>query len=445
MSSKKSKKNKIQLVKGMKDILPDDQPYWDFIKEKADAISQAYGFKRIDTPILEFSNLFKRTVGEESDIVSKEMYSFVTQGGDKLSLRPENTASVARAYIEHGMVNLPQPVKLFYFGPQFRHDNPQAGRYRQFWQFGCEVFGESDPVIDAQLIGISYNLIKDLGLEAEIHVNSIGDNQCRPQYIKVLKKYYQDNKKELCKDCLKRLGKNPLRLLDCKNKKCQEISQGAPQILDHLCEPCKEHFMAVVEYLDEMNINYVLNPAIVRGLDYYSRTAWEIFISQSDKPEGKLSALGGGGRYDYLVEDLGGRPTPAVGFALGVERIILAMAENKVEVPRKKEIDVYVAQLGQEARKKSLFLFEQLRKEELLLWENFSKKGLKDQLDIADKKGAKFTLILGQKEISDGTIIIRDMESGVQEVVDFNKIKSEIKKRLAAHAAKQIKLKKPVQ
>src|SRR3989339_1768571 len=271
MSSKKPKKSKVQLVKGMRDVLPDDQVYWDYIREKVFSLAYPYSFKRIDTPIVEFTNLFKRGVGEETDVVSKEMYSFVTQGGDKLSLRPENTAGVVRSYIEHGMLNLPQPVKLFYIGPQFRHDNPQAGRYRQFWQFGFEVIGDDDPVIDAQLIAISYNILKELGINTEVHVNSIGDDSCRPQYLKVIKKYYQDNKKDLCKDCLVRLNKNPLRIFDCKNKKCQSIAEQSPQILDNLCDSCKEHFMTVVDYLDEMDIKYSLDPYIVRGLDYYSR------------------------------------------------------------------------------------------------------------------------------------------------------------------------------
>jgi len=436
----KKKKSKIQLVKGMKDILPDEQVYWDLIRSKVDNFARNYGFSRIDTPVLEFTNLFKRTVGEETDIIGKEMYSFVSSGGDKLSLRPESTASVARAYIEHGMLNLPQPVKLYYIGPQFRHDNPQAGRYRQFWQFGFEAIGDDDPVIDAQLIAISYFILKELGLDIEIHINSIGDSESRTEYVKVLKKYYQDNKKLLCKDCLLRFNKNALRLLDCKNKKCQELADQAPQMLDYLSEAGKEHFMSVLEYLDELDIKYTLNPKIVRGLDYYTRTAWEIF--ECSAKDGKLNALGGGGRYDNLIEGLGGRPTPAIGFAIGIERVILNMQEKKVEIPRYRECDIYVAQLGVEARKKSLSLFEDLRSQGFSVMANMSKKGLKDQLELADKKGAKYTLIMGQKEISDDTILIRDMESGVQEIVDYKKVKLEIKKRIERAEAKNLKLKK---
>lgn len=436
----KKKKTKVQLVKGMKDILPDEQLYWDVIREKLENFASNYGFSRIDTPVVEQTSLFKRTVGESTDVVTKEMYSFVSQGGDKLSLRPENTAGVVRAYIEHGMLNLPQPVKMYYVAPQFRHDNPQAGRYRQFWQFGFEAIGDDDPVIDAQMIAISYFMLKDLGLDIEIHINSVGDTHSRAEYIKVLKKYYQDKKKDLCKDCKLRLNKNTLRLLDCKNKRCQEIADEAPQMVDYLSEEGKNHFMSVLEYLDEMDIKYNLNPKIVRGLDYYTRTAWEIFDCSGK--DGKLNALGGGGRYDDLVELLGGRPTPAVGFAVGVERVIMKMQEAKVELDKKKGCDLYIAQLGVEARKKALMLFEILRAEGFSLCENMSKKGLKDQLEIADKKGAKYTLIMGQKEIADDTILIRDMESGVQEIVDYSKIKSEIRKRLTNNTTKNIKLRK---
>lgn len=435
----KKKKTQVQLVKGMKDILPDEQVYWDLVRKTVENFAQNYGFSRIDTPVVEFTNLFKRTVGESTDVVEKEMYSFVSQGGDKLSLRPESTASVVRAYIEHGMLNLSQPVKLFYMGPQFRHDNPQAGRYRQFWQFGFEAIGADDPVVDAQLISISYYILKSLGLDIEIQVNSVGDSDSRAEYIKVLKKYYQDKKKFLCKDCNIRLSKNTLRLLDCKNKKCQELSDEAPQMVDYLSEAGKEHFMSVLDYLDELDIKYSLNPKIVRGLDYYTRTAWEIFECSSK--DGKLNALGGGGRYDDLVEMLGGRDTPAIGFAVGIERVIMKMQENKVAIDKSNACDIYVAQLGIEARKKAMKLFEELRAAGFSVAENMSKKGLKDQLEAADKKRAQFTLIMGQKEIADDTVLIRDMESGVQEIVDYKKIKSEIRKRLDKNTTKKLKLK----
>lgn len=439
MSAKKVKKSIIQLVKGMKDVMPDEQHYWQWLREKVETFAKNYGYGRIDTPVLEFTSLFKRSVGEETDIVSKEMYSFVTEGGDKLSLRPENTAGVARAFVEHGMVNQPQPVKMFYVGPQYRHEKPQAGRYRQLWQFGFECLGDNDPVIDVQLIVMSYQFLKELGLDVVVQLNSVGDNNCRPQYLKALKAYYQSHKKDLCPDCQNRMSRNVLRVLDCKNKKCQEISENAPQIVDHLCEECKNHFMGVVDFLDEMDINYNLNHKIVRGLDYYSKTVWEV-VENSE--EGKLSALCGGGRYDYLVEALGGRPTPAAGFAIGMERVIIKLQENKILPPAPKPLEVFVAQLGFEARKKAMRLFEELRQDNFQVIEGMSKKGLKDQLEIANRKGVRYTAILGQKEISDGTVLIRDMQSGVQEVVDYRKIKSELRKRLDSESVRLIKNKK---
>ncbi|MCB9802459.1 histidine--tRNA ligase [Candidatus Nomurabacteria bacterium] len=434
-SKKKSKKTQVQLIKGMKDILPSEQLIWDFIKKQVFSLARDYGFSLIETPIVESTQLFKRAVGEETDAVSKEMYSFVDQGGEKLSLRPENTAGVVRAYIEHGMLNLPQPVKLFYFAPQFRHDKPQAGRYRQFWQFGFEVIGEKDPIIDAQLISMSYVILQELGITAQIQINSIGDENCRPRYIKALTQYFKEHKKDLCADCQKRLLKNPLRLLDCKVKKCQDIGQAAPQMIDYLCEDCNKDFTAVLEYLDELDINYTLNPKIVRGLDYYTKTAWEIV--EGDE-EGKLQALGGGGRYDDLVANLGGRETPAIGFAMGVERVINKMKEKKVELPAAHRPDVYLAQLGEEARKKSLRLMKELREAGISISEDVYKNGLKNQLELADHRHAKYALIMGQKEISDETILIRDMESGVQETVDYKKVVKEVQKRLNARVVEKV-------
>ena len=422
----------------MKDIMPDEQRYWNLIKKKVDDIAFNYGFSRIDTPVVEFTDLFKRTVGEDTDIVNKEMYSFITQGGDKLSLRPETTASIVRAYIEHGMLNLPQPVKLYYFGPQYRHDKPQKGRYRQFWQLGFETLGSDDSVLDSQSIAISYLILKELGLDIEVQINSIGDDETRKKYFKVLKQYYSDKKNKLCVDCKKRINKNPLRLLDCKNIKCKELAEDIPQIVDYLTEESKNHFMMVLEYLDELDIEYNLNTKIVRGLDYYNKTAWEIVEKGQG---GKLLALGGGGRYDGLASLLGGRDVPAVGFALGVERIILALHKNKIEVPKTDKPDLYVAQLGLEPRKAALKLFEYLRKEGFRVIENMNKKGLKDQMDIANKKGVRFTLILGQKEINDETVLIRDMESGVQEIVDIKKVKREVEKRLNKSIVKRVIIK----
>lgn len=426
--AKKLAKN-IQTLKGVRDIVPDEQKYWDFIRSVVRDFSLSYGFSRIDLPVLENQQLFVRGIGKNSDIVEKEMYAFVDQGGDKVALRPEATASVARAYVEHGMLNKPQPVKLFYEGPMFRRERPQAGRYRQFYQFGFEVLGSDEPLLDAQVIFINYRILKNLGLDATVHINSIGCEECRPDYQKTLTAYYRTKRSELCEDCRKRLTKNPLRVLDCKEADCGKVASGAPQFVDHLCEPCREHFMKVLDYLDEMEVPYFLDNTMVRGLDYYSKTVFE-FMLDDDSEENRQSSLGGGGRYDDLIESIGGRSTPACGAAMGFERIINALKAKEIEPPFVPDFDVFVAQIGEEAKKKSLLLFENLRSAGFRIAENLAKDGLKAQLEIANKLQVKYALILGQKEIMDGTIMIRDMENGIQEIVDFKKIIPEMKKRL---------------
>jgi len=439
MNKKNDSNKKPKLLRGMKDILPEDQPYWHWVRDTIREIGETYGFKRIDTPIMEETNLFVRSIGEETDIVEKEMYSF-TSHREKITLRPDGTAPIARAYIEHGMINRPQPIKLYYSGPFFRHDKPQAGRYRQFWQFGFEILGETHPVVDSELILLAHSIYKELGLDITIQVNSIGCSECRDEYVRKLKNYFRPRRSAMCESCRKRLNRNPLRLLDCKEEECQKIAKEAPQIVDHLCEDCKKHFMQVLEYLDDLEISYALNPHLVRGLDYYTRTAFEIW--SQDEEKGSQAALGGGGRYNNLVESLGGRPTPAIGFACGIERLIIQLKKNKIQPPQKKQIDVFVAQLGKKARRKCLKLFESLRKKGLKVAESLSKTGLKAQLEVADKKNVKFTLIIGQKEIMDDTVLIRDMENGIQEMVDYDKVYEEVVKRLEKNKANTIKKEK---
>ncbi|PIP17943.1 MAG: histidine--tRNA ligase [Parcubacteria group bacterium CG_4_10_14_0_8_um_filter_35_7] len=416
-------------LRGMNDILPADEVYWEYVIRKGEKIAREYGFKKIETPILEKTALFVRSVGKDTDIVEKEMFTFTNQGEDEICLRPEATASMARAYIEHGMIELPQPVKLYHLGPIFRYSRPQAGRFREFHQFDFDVLGDPHPVIDAQLILIAYNFCQSLELKVNIQVNSIGCSLCRGDYKKALKKYLSSKKKSLCKVCKKRLLKNPLRILDCKEKSCQEVVSEAPQIVDWLCEDCKGHFVKVLEYLDELEVPYVLNPYLVRGLDYYNRTVFEIWLTSDERGE---NSLGGGGKYDDLVEVLGGKPTSACGFALGLERVIssfkeVAGVEKKISKEKPK---IFLAQLGEIARRKSLVLFEDFRSKGIRAIETFSKDSLRTQLEIANKSGVKFTLILGQKEVIDGTIIIRDMESRIQEVINFEKVVPEIEKRL---------------
>jgi len=421
-------KKAFQLIKGMKDIMPADQKYWQHVRNIINKLAHQFNYQRIDTPIAEATKLFSRSVGDQTDIVEKEMYSFKDRGDNNISLRPEMTAGVVRAYIEHGMVNLPQPVKLFYLGPCFRYDKPQSGRQRQFWQVGWEAIGEGSPILDAQIINLGYKFFKDLSLNVVVQINSLGCQECRPVYYEVLLDFLKGKKNSLCDDCKRRLNKKPLRVLDCKEENCQEITADAPQQVDHLCDDCRDHFVATLEYLDELEIVYNLNPKIVRGLDYYNRTCFE-YTSQ-DNEGTKLNALGGGGRYDGLVEELGGRPTPAVGLAIGLERTVRELRHQDVKVPDVEGYDIFVAQLGKEARKKCLNLYENLLANDGRVAESFTKDGLKPQLELADKLAVKYTLILGQKEMIDGTILVRDMEGGIQEVVDFNKVIPEIKKRL---------------
>jgi histidyl-tRNA synthetase len=426
----KNKKN-IQLLRGMKDILPVDQDYWRYLRNKATDLASFYGFSAIDTPILEMTNLFRRAVGDSTDIVEKEMYTFTDPGGELISLRPEITASVCRAYIEHGMTNQPQPVKMFYFGPCFRHDRPQTGRYRQFYQFGLESIGEINPAVDAEVILLSFLFVKEVGIESEIQINSIGCPNCRAEYKKNLVAYYRRKKRSLCHDCQKRLVKNPLRLLDCKEPECQESKEEAPQIIDWLCEECKNHFMKVLEYLDALGIPYSLNPYLVRGLDYYTKTVYEIIpVVKDNDEERRQSSLAGGGRYDGLIELLSGKPVPACGFSVGIERMIIEMRKQGIEPPLKKPIFVFLAQIGEQAKQKSFKLFEDFRKEKMPVAQMFAKDSLKSQLELADKLGAKYVVILGQKEVLEGTVLLRDMEGGVQENIDFDKIISEIKKKI---------------
>jgi len=427
------KKPKFQSPTGMHDILPEEQKYFQRIYNICTDMAEFYGFKKIETPILEEADLFSRGIGLSTDIVQKQMYSFKTKGDDFLSLRPEGTAPVVRSYIEHGMFNLPQPLKLWYLGPFFRYESPQAGRYRQFWQFGFEILGEKSPVMDVQIIQIFYNILEKIHLKNLIvEINSIGDNQCRPYYKKLLGSYFKSRAQSLCPDCKRRLRENPLRILDCKEEKCQRIKAQAPQMIDHLCEECHNHFKEVLEFLDEIELPYRLNPYLVRGLDYYTKTVFEIYGDTGE--DGRQDALVGGGRYDALVKLLGGKDTPAVGAAAGIERIIQVMKTRDIKIPKEgPEAKVFLAQLGELAKRKSLKLFEDFRKAKIPVFESFGRDSLKAQLNRANRLGIKYTLILGQKEALEGTIIIRDMETGKQETAAMEKVVREMKKRLKHH------------
>src|SRR3989339_1807361 len=360
---KDEKKSKItDLLRGFRDILPEDQGRWNFMRDTIRSIADAYGYDRIDLPILERSDLFHKTIGKGTDIVEKEMYTFTDPSNRSVALRPEATASAARAYISHGMLDRPQPVKMWYLGPMFRHDRPQAGRYRQFYQAGFESFGVDEAIVDAQLIVIGHQIFKQLGLNVKVEINSIGTTECRAAYLTELVAYFRTHRSKLSEDDKRRLQKNPLRILDSKEEVTRELLQGAPQILDWLDEKSKEHFMKVLEFLEEVEVPYVLNPHLVRGLDYYTHSVFE-FVLADDTGEGSQSALGGGGRYDGLVELLGGRPTPACGFALGIERTIAALKELAVPLPPLFVPKVFIAQLGENARRKAFILWHAIRRE----------------------------------------------------------------------------------
>ena len=426
----KKKTKEFQAPKGTYDILPDTQPYWEKFYKTAKELAQDYGFQKIETPILEHAGLFARGTGATTDIVTKQMYVLKTPGGHTFALRPEFTPGIVRAYLQDGLSNMPQPIKLFSFGPLFRYEQPQQGRYRQLYQFDLEAIGDKEPILDAQIIQFCVHLLRNLGLKKiNIQLNSIGCPQCRPAYRRSLVDYYRSRKSKLCPDCQRRLKENPLRLLDCKEEKCQLVKSQAPASIDYICPDCKNHFKKVLEFLDELEIPYFLNSSLVRGLDYYTKTVFEIWMDGDEKASG--ISLGGGGRYDDLIEELGGKPPPAVGVGLGADRIILAMKKEEVRTPSLFNPKVFLVQLGDMGKKKSLKLFENLHQAGIVAAESLSRDSIKAQLKIADRLGVKFSLILGQQEALDRTIIIRDMATGAQEIVSQDKIVEEIKKRLS--------------
>ena len=423
------KKKSFQAPKGTFDILPEEQIWWDKVCKVSREVAKAYGFGKIDTPIFEETELFIKGTGVDTDIVEKQMYTFRTKGGDSLTLRPEFTPGVIRAYLENGLSSLPQPVKLFSVGPLFRYERPQAGRFRQFNQINFEIIGSQSAASDAQIIQLFFVIFKIIGLESvNLQINSIGCKECRPAFRKLLANYYRNRIDKACADCRRRLKQNPLSLLDCKEEKCLHLIENAPQIIDNLCDQCHNHFKEVLEFLDELEIPYILNPHLVRGLDYYTKTIFEFW---PEDEIGRQTSLGGGGRFDYLVKILGGKDTPAVGGGCGLERIIALLKSQNVKISPPSAPKIYLIQLGDLAKKKGMVLFENLRKESISIIESFSKDSIKTQLKLADKTGAKFALILGQQEVLDKTIIIRDMATGVQETVKMDNLVKELKKRLA--------------
>ena len=405
-----------QAPRGTADRLPPDQHYWRYIESKAMELAGRYGFSRIDTPAFEDANLFVRSVGEGTDIVEKEMYTFEDRGGDLVTLRPEGTAPVCRAYLEHGMHNLPQPVRLYYFCPVFRYERPQAGRFRQHHQFGVEVLGDADPSVDAEVIELGWQLTHSLGLtDVTLFVNSIGDGQCRPQYVAELKGYYSGLQDRLCGDCRLRLDRNPLRLLDCKVETCRALGDEAPHSADHLCPECQDHWSKLTGYLSAMQIPFQIDHRLVRGLDYYTRTVFEIQPAEV----GGQSTICGGGRYDGLIEQLGGRPTPGIGFGTGMERLALNLRRNEVEPPPAPVPTYLVANVGDDARQAALELASRLRGLGVGAILSNGPRALRGQMRQANALEIPYALILGDDEIRDGTVVVRDMGASSQATVSL--------------------------
>lgn len=419
-------KQQFQNVRGMPDVLPAEQPLTNHIADTFNRLADQAAFLPIETPIVEVADIFQRGVGQGTDIVDKEIYEFPDRGGNQLALRPEPTAGIVRAFIQHGMNSWPQPVKLRTSGQIFRYDRPQAGRQRQFHQLDVEMFGEAAPSADAQIIMLANRIYKALGLtQLSLQINSLGDNVCRPKYKKLLVEYLEAHKNQLCEDDQKRIKTNPLRVLDCKEPGCQAVIAEAPQMLNHLCAACQAHFTGVLEYLDALEISYELNPHLVRGLDYYTRTVFEFYGLR----EGAQSSLGGGGRYDGLVELLGGQFTPAVGFGLGLERIALELSAENIEPAASHLVKVFVASLGEPARLAAFKLIEQLLDAGVGAAGAVDKNGIQSQLSRADRLGVPYAVIIGQKEVLEQTVILRDMASGAQEMIPLNKIVSELQRR----------------
>jgi len=410
--------------RGTSDILPEEQAFWRYIEQKAVNICQLYGYERIDAPAFENTRLFSRSIGEGTDIVEKEMYTFEDRSGNKITLRPEGTAPVCRAYLEHGLHNLPQPVKLYYFAPIFRYERPQAGRYRQHYQFGYEAIGDDAPALDAEVIDMAWQFFLSLGLpHLSLQLNSIGCRKCRPGYLTALKDYYADYTEQLCPDCKTRLKRNPLRLLDCKRPLCQQIAGSAPRSIDSLCQQCDQHFNQLKTYLELLSVPFIVNPYLVRGLDYYTRTVFEI----QPEAEGAQSALGGGGRYDDLIEELGGKPTPAIGLAAGMERIILNLKKQAVSIPPLPRPQVFIAHIGNEAKDEAIKLAATLRRDGIGVIEAIGNKSLKAQLRQANTLSARHTVIIGEQEIKTGTVILRDMTTSQQETIPPSQLQGLLK------------------
>ncbi len=406
----------IYIPKGTKDVLPQDSYKWQYVEGVAREVAKKFHLKEVRTPTFEHTELFQRGVGDTTDIVTKEMYTFKDKGDRSITLKPEGTAGAVRSFIENGMYGGVLPAKMYYITPAFRYERPQAGRLREFHQFGVELFGAKSAQTDAEAIAMADTLLKKLGLQVKLYINSIGCPTCRAAYNKVLKEFFAPRLESLCYDCKTRFEKNPLRLLDCKEEGCKAINESAPSILDYLCEECKAHFEEVKACLDLANIGYEIDPRIVRGLDYYTRTVFE-FVSSAIGAQGTVCA---GGRYDGLIEELGGNSVPAVGFAAGIERLLIVMEQTGVAIPEEEKPTVYLAGMDKACRQKAFELAIALRKEGIFAEIDHMERSIKAQFKYADKIGAKYVAVIGGNELAEGVMNVKNMSDGSSESVAFD-------------------------
>lgn len=410
--------------RGTKDILPDTVGDWNYVEGEIRELCRRFGYSEIRTPIFEHTELFQRGIGEGTDVVDKEMYTFTDRGERSITLRPENTASAVRAYLQNKLYAQSNLVKLFYIGSMFRYDRPQAGRMREFHQFGVEALGEANPAVDAEVILLAMNLLEGLGLkDLELSINSVGCPKCRSKYRTMLQDFFRDKLEDLCDDCRSRFERSPLRILDCKKDSDKPYMADAPKITDCLCEECAEHFAKLKELLTSAGISFTHDPRLVRGLDYYTKTAFEIKYP----PLGAQSAVAGGGRYDGLIEEMGGNPTPAVGFATGLERLLLALESQNLLPEKNRSVDAYVVALGEAAQAEGFKLLNNLRQQGLSAAMDFAGRSMKAQMKQANKLGAKYSVILGEDEIAEGVVMLRSMEDSSQAKVPMNQVAEKIK------------------
>ena len=417
----------IQAPRGTRDVLPSEAYKWNYVESLFREICEKFGYKEIRTPIFEHTELFHRGVGETTDIVQKEMYSFKDNGGREITLKPEGTAPVVRSFIENKLYAEPQPMKLFYITPCFRYERPQSGRLRAFHQFGVEAFGTSSPSVDAEVIGIAMAFYRKLGItNLELRINSVGCPECRNKYNEKLKEYLRGKLDKLCKTCQDRFDRNPMRIIDCKTDSCKEEIKDVPYMLDHICEECKTDFEGLKENLTLMEIAYTVDPTIVRGLDYYTKTAFEI-VSREIGAQGTVC---GGGRYDGLIGCLGGPATPGVGFGMGIERLLLTLQNNQIEIPKPSGLDIFIAAIGERPSKEAIRLLHKLRLEGISADKDHMSRSLKAQFKYADKQQAAYTVVIGDDELEKDIVQLKNMDSGNQEEIKLSNIIQELKNRL---------------